>query len=246
MIGLILGGVALAVLSAFAYSALYVPPSCSDGVLNQDESGIDCGGSCAYVCTVDALSPTTLFATLLTTPDERTDLVAAIENRNGDLGAKSVPFKISLYTASGTLRKELQGSLDLPPRTVVPLFIPGVELSGGEATRAFVEIAPTAPRWYRLDRDPRIVPLVEVRPLDTTRALPRVVAELTNPSISPLVRVPVVALVRDTSTGNVVAASQTVVPLIAPQGSAEALFTWNEPFKAASVRVEVLPVVPLP
>lgn len=85
-----------------------------------------------------------------------------------------------------------------------------------------------------------------MRPLDTTRPLPRVVAVLTNPSISTMVRVPVVALVRDTSTGNVVAASQTVVPVIAPQGTAEALFTWNEPFRASSVRVEVLPVVPLP
>jgi hypothetical protein len=192
------------------------------------------------------VAPATLFTNLIRTKSGRTDLVAAVENRNGNAGAKNVPFTITLYTANGTLVKEVVGSLDLPPRTIVPIFIPSVTPAGQAVARAFLEIAPAAPRWERMSTDPRILPMIATKPLGGTVQAPRVESVLTNPSITLIGRTPVVAFVRDSSTGNVVAASQTVVPSIPPQGSTNAIFTWNEPFAASSVRIEVMPVIALP
>jgi hypothetical protein len=242
----ILGAVGFGLFIIASFAAFYRAPTCADGKQNQDESGVDCGGACSYVCTADAVAPVTLFTNLIHTKSGRTDLIAAVENRNGDAVAKDVPFIVTLYTANGTVIDEVRGSLDLPPRTIVPIFIPRVVPDTEQVSRAFLKIEPEAPQWERMSRDPRILPLVEVKPLGGTTAAPRVLATLTNPSITLMGRVPVVAFVRDSSTGNVIAASQTVVQTIPPQGSATALFTWSEPFAAAAVRIEVVPIIALP
>lgn len=246
-IGLIIGAILFVVLSLIAITAFYRSPSCSDGKLNQDELGIDCGGGCELVCVADAIPPTTLFTTLLRNKDGRTDLVASVENRNGDLAAEDVPYKVTVYSASGTVLKEFEGVLDMPPHTAVPIFVPGVALAGQQVPdRAFLSIDSTRPRWVTVGNDPRVIPLVDVQPLSGSIEAPRLSAVLTNPSLTNMSRVPVIALIHDSRTGNVIAASQTIVPVIAPQGSATALFTWNEPFSNSSVRVEVVPVIPLP
>lgn len=34
----------------------YVPPNCFDGLLNGEESGIDCGGGCVQICAASLFS----------------------------------------------------------------------------------------------------------------------------------------------------------------------------------------------
>jgi hypothetical protein len=64
-----------------------------------------------------------------------------------------------------------------------------------------------------------------------------------NTTAQPLSDVTVVATVFD-SANNAIAASQTVVQELGPQSSAPIIFTWNEPFKEAPARVEILPAAP--
>lgn len=239
-------GVLLLVFGIILTAKLYVPPSCVDTKQNQDESGIDCGGSCPYLCTAAQVAPVTLFSTVITTASGRIDLAAAVENKNSTAGAKNVPFTVTLYAQDGRLVGTKHGTIDLPPRTIVPVFLPSVAASGSGAVRAFLEIAPLSPRWVAYARDPRTVPSIAVRPVSGTVAAPRVEAVLTNASLSSLERIPVIAFVRDAATGNVIAASSTLIPSLAPQSSATALFVWTEAFPAPAVQVQVLPVIPLP
>lgn len=235
----------LMALALFLTVALYQPPSCVDHAQNQDEEGIDCGGSCAYLCRAGEEAPITPVPRLLRNASGRSDLVASIENRNSDAAAKNVSFSVKVYDAQFAFVREITGSLDLPPRTVMPIFIPGVAGASEGEMHASLEIATSTLHWVRVAGDPRIVPVVAHTQLSGTTTAPRVEAILTNPSITSLSRIPVVALVRDTASGNVIAASQTVVTIV-PQGETKAIFTWNEPFKSLSVRIEVIPVVPLP
>jgi hypothetical protein len=151
-----------------------------------------------------------------------------------------------LYTARGDFIKELSGTVDLPPHTTMPIFTPGIALGTPSADRAFLEIASSSPTWFTLSTDPRNVPVVSHIVLGGTTAVPRIEATLTNDSIEPITNVRVVSFVRDTSTNNVIAASATVVPVVPAQGSASAVFVWNEAFRSPSVRIEVVPVLPLP
>lgn len=245
IIGLIVVTVVLALLAAILAYFLYEAPSCSDNVQNQDEAGVDCGGSCQFLCTAREIPPTVLFTGIIQNASGRTDLVSSVVNKNTDSAAKDVPYKISLYDVRGSLIKEVKGSMDLPPRTTVPIFIPGITLSGQSVVRAFLEIASSAPKWVSMETDPRIVPVVLRTTLGGTSNVPRIEATLENPSIIPINNARVVVFVHGTN-GNVIASSETVITSIASQGEATATFVWNEPFASTPASIEVVPVIPLP
>jgi len=227
-------------------ASFYRAPSCTDKKQNQGEAGIDCGGPCAFLCTAQNVPPITLFTGLIHNATGRTDLIASIENKNFDAAAKNVQYKISLYTENGYFIKNLSGTVDLPPRTVMPIFVPGISVEKRAPARAFLAVATSSPMWYTLTTDPRNMPIVSHTTLGGTTAAPRIEAVLTNESIVPIASVRVIVFVRDTNSSNIIAASATVVPTVPAQGQTTATFTWNEAFASPSVHIEVIPVIPLP
>lgn len=241
---LIVGAVVAAIVAIIAIAAFYKAPTCTDGKQNQDEVGVDCGGSCAYLCTAQAIEPTVLFASPLRTSKGRTDIIASVENKNISAAAKNVRYSVKLYTTNLSFIKEVIGTIDLPARSVVPVFIPNAVL-GAEVTRAVFSIDTASLRWYTLESDPRIVPEVSRTALGGTTDAPRVEAVFTNPSITRLTNIRALALVYG-ANGNVIAASDTLLPTIPAQGDAAATFIWNDPFTSTPSRIEVTSVVPLP
>jgi len=242
---IVLALIAVAFGATLLISAVYQTPSCVDGVQNQGETGVDCGGPCPYLCTDQQLPPTVLFTKAVSNGAGRLDVIASVDNKNTIAAAANVPYRVRVYGANQALLREVTGTIDLPPLTTVPVFLPGLASSQQAVTNVFLEIDPTAPKWFTLSPDPRILPKVTNTKLGGTINAPRVEAVLANPSITPLSNVPVVVMVRD-KDGNVIGASSTVVPLIAAQGSAAALFTWNGAFAGTPTALEVVPVISLP
>ncbi len=241
----IVGIVSAGILAALAFVVVYKAPSCSDGVQNQGEAGIDCGGPCAYLCTDQLHAPVVLFTKTLSQGNGRVDVIASVQNTNMTAAAKQVPYTITLYGAHQILVKEVTGTVDLPPFSTVPVFVPNISSGNQQATTAFLTIAPSAPRWFTLSTDSRVVPVVTNTTLDGASSTPRVDAILANASVTTLSSVPVIVIVHDTQ-GQVIAASETIVPTITAQGQATATFTWNTPFAGSPGTIEVVPVVPLP
>lgn len=241
----IFGAMVAAFVVVIFIATFYKTPTCTDGVQNQGEEGIDCGGSCTYLCTVSQEPPTVLFTQALPNGDGRTDIVALIENKNATAGAKGVPYTITLYGYDQALVQSVEGRLDLPPAATVPVFVPGVASGRQAVGTSFLTIDSSAVKWYTLPTDPRIVPVVLNTVLAGTSKAPRITATLGNAEVRALTNVKVVALVRDGS-GNAIAASQTLVPAIPAQGQVTATFTWNAAFSALPVSIQVFPLVPLP
>jgi hypothetical protein len=240
-----IGAVVVAFLTVVGIATFYEAPSCADGVQNQGEQGVDCGGSCAYLCTAELQPPTILFTQAINNGAGRVDVVASIENKNATAAAKRVPYRVQLYNAKQTLLGESSGVLDLPPGSVVPVFMPGLFSGKLVVTSAFLSIEPSAVRWYAATADPRIVPLVSNVKQSGTVSAPRVEAVLTNPSATALSKVRAVVLLRS-DTGDVIAASETIVPGISALGQARATFTWNSAFSGVPASIEVVPLIPLP
>jgi hypothetical protein len=242
---IIIGAVVVAFLSIVLISALYKAPSCSDGVQNQGEAGIDCGGPCALLCSAQEQPPTVLFTKTVTNGEGRIDVVADVENKNSDAAAKNVPYVITLYDANQMLIGQASGMLDLPPNASVPVFAPSVA-SGNQAVKgAFLDIDPTSLQWFSMPTDTRVVPTIVTAGLGGTISAPRVEATLANPSTAPLTNVQVIVFVHD-GAGNIIASSATVVPTIPAQGQATAFFTWNGAFSGVPGPIEAIPVIPLP
>lgn len=245
VVSIIVGAIVLAFLSVAGIATFYKTPSCADGVQNQDEAGVDCGGPCAYLCTDQTLPPTVLFAKALVNAAGRTDVIASVENKNSNAAAKNVPYRVSLYGKDRLPIGEFAGVLDLPPGATVPVFLPGLSSGKQPVAGAFLEVNPSAPQWFYVSSDPRIVPRVTNTTQGGSPDAPRIEATLTNDNVSPLVNVRVIVFVRDVSR-EIIAASQTVVPFIRAQSSATATFTWNSAFPGLPAAVEVVPIIPLP
>lgn len=237
--------IAVAFLVVVLISAFYKTPSCTDGVQNQGEAGIDCGGPCQYLCTEQMQSPTVLFTKVLQNSDGRTDVIAKIENKNIDAAAKNVPYRISLYGDKRSFLQELTGTVDLPPRTAAVIYLPGVTSGKRKIASAFLEILASDPKWFSMTANSRIVPAVLNITQKGTNDAPRIEAVLANPGLENLLNVQSVVLVHDVN-GDVIAASKTIVPVIPIKGETLAIFTWNNAFSSAVASIEVIPVIPLP
>lgn len=237
--------------AAFAFAAIVFiatfskAPSCSDGTQNQDEAGVDCGGPCAFLCVEQVHAPTVLFTKALPNGSGRTDVVASVENINTNAAAKDVPYTITLYGAGQMFVQEVTGTFDLPPSSSVAVFIPGISSGNQRTIRAFLTIATSSLEWYSLTADELVRPIAVSTTLGGATSSPRIDASISNASVMPMTNVRVIALVYS-QQGEVIAASQTVVPSIPAQGQSIATFTWNTPFTSMPAKIEVRPLTSLP
>ncbi len=245
LILLIVGAVVVAFFTVVLTATFYQTPSCTDGVQNQGEQGIDCGGPCAYLCTAQELPPTVLFTKAFNYGGGRTDVVASVENKNASAAAKNVPYRITLYGAGQALIQEISGTLDLPPGVSTPIYVPNITSGKQTVTQAFLTIDPSSPQWYSMTANERNVPLVSNISQGGTPDAPRIEAVLSNQATAPFNQVRIIVLVHN-KNGDVIAASQTLVPTIPAQGQATATFTWNNAFSEAPAAIEVVPMIPLP
>ena len=245
IITLIAGGVGVALLSVVFLAIFYKAPSCIDNIQNQDEGGIDCDGSCPYLCAAGQQPPTVLFTKALTNSAGRTDVIALVENKNPEVAAKNVPYRVTIYGVDRLLIQEVEGTLDLPPGATVPVFVPGIVSGKQVVASAFLSIEASSPQWFRMVSDPRIIPTVLNTKFSGTTEMPRFESVLVNASVSTLTNVSIIIFVRN-EKGDVIAASSTVVPTIPAQGQAMATFTWNNAFSSAFASVQVVPIIPLP
>lgn len=239
------GAIIVAFVAVMLILIFYKAPSCTDSIQNQDEAGIDCSGSCPYLCTAQVQPPIVLFTKVLQNAEGRSDVISLIQNKNADAAAKNVPYRIALYGEGHSFIREITGMVDLPPRTTKPIFLSGIVSGGQPVVSAFLEITASAPRWFTLNVDPRIIPTVLRATLIGTESNPRVEAILVNPSSSTLTNIQAIVLVSDANK-NVIAASKTVVSAIPIQEQATATFTWNNAFAGVPASVEVVPIIPLP
>lgn len=93
-------------------------PSCSDGIQNQGEVGIDCGGPCSFCPEQPRKNLEIIFTEAIETQDNYVDLVVKIKNPNRDWGADSFSYLFELYDASGNLIVSKEGnSYVLPHET---------------------------------------------------------------------------------------------------------------------------------
>ena len=251
---LVVGATVVAFTIIVLIATFYKTPSCTDGVANQDETGIDCGGSCPYLCTALEQPPTVLFAKVLDNGLGRIDVIASIQNKNVTAAAKNIPYSISLYGTDQSLVREINGTLDLPAGSIEPIYISGVapatdpskkNLKVPKIISAFFKIEPSAQRWFVMTTDPRIMPTVLNTTHSGTPEAPLIEAVLANPSAMAMSNVRVVVFVRNADM-DVIAASETIVPIIPAQGQATATFTWNSAFSSTPASIEIMPIISMP
>src|SRR3989344_9405269 len=125
--------------------------------------------------------------------------------------AVAVSYKITIYGADHTVLKTGTGMFDLPASATVPIFFPFFFSGVASSSQAFLTIETDQIKWF--SSQARSFLTVGSPTLLGTREAPRISATLTNPSTAVYANVKVIAVAFD-GEGNVVAASQTVVPVV--------------------------------
>lgn len=231
--------VVLAVVGVGGYFGLvYKAPSCTDGIQNGKEEGIDCGGSmCTNICAEMAPHVSVVWARSVTVAPGVYHAVALV--RNPDTTAKgTAPYKVSLFDSENILIVTREGTIDLGPGEVAPLFEPTLAAGNRVPARTFVDIGAGA--WEKATRAASPVRVTALGSADDANTKHSLSARIENTGAEVVPSVTVTALLYDASS-TLVAASQTVVDQLRARESRDVIFTWSEPFVAPATTFDLIP-----
>lgn len=142
--------------SGIYFSLLKPPASCFDGIQNQGEEGVDCGGPCKTVCIPAELLPIQSIGTpLVFYPDTgHASVLLQIQNQNDLWAAKLFSYSVKLYDANGNPIDFYGGSGTsfIYAGEVKSLLLPNLSVSGGGISR--VEFTSTNPVWVKAETFP--------------------------------------------------------------------------------------------
>ena len=213
------------------FKYLYVAPDCFDGVQDENEEGVDCGGACVRICNASVTQPVVKWSRSFRVTPGLYNAVAYIENLNRVAATSVLNYTFSLYDDDGLIT-ERKGSTILPPNSIYPIFEGRIETGNRVPTRTFLEFE--APRLWQPSETGREQFTVTNRELVDADQKPKLLASITNNSLKEAKEVEVVATIFDTNR-NALTSSRTYIDNFAPRAETDVAFTWPEPI-AKTVR----------
>ena len=234
--------IALVIFSAIGlliyYLYWYHAPSCTDGIKNQNEEDVDCGGVCSIACSKDVLKPIVLWQRTFESAPGMYNAVAYVENPNSDLGTETANYQFSLYDDQNIFITQRTGTTFLVPNERFAIFEARFAVGQRIPKNVFFNFTSFSP-WKKVSESKTSLS-VQGEQMSGESDKPRVDAVMQNPLFTPVKNINVTAVVYD-GDDNAIGASATVVDSVAPQSSYNIVFTWFQPFRVPPVRVEIIP-----
>jgi hypothetical protein len=196
-------------------------PSCFNGKQDGDETGVDCGGSCALICAAQAAAPTVLWARAFRTGATTYTAAAYIENNNPGAGARGVSYSFQLFDADNQLIVERDGTTDLPPVVDIPIIETGINTGSRTVARTLFAFSAT-PVWQKVPPANFVIPAI-TQPSHSAD-YSTLSATITNNTLAAAPNLTVVAVLYDVQ-GVARAASKSVLS-VPGQSSMPVVFTW--------------------
>ena len=217
------------------FANFYEAASCFDRNKNGDERGVDCGGSCARVCSIDVIQPQILWTQSFKILDGQYNAVAYLENKNVNVGTPEMIYTFRLYDKQGLIAERV-GSTILPPDSVYPIFEGRIDTDGRVPVRTEIEVKEIE-LWLNAETG-REQFVVEERVLKNADTKPRLDATITNTALTQARDVEVVATIFDRN-GNPLTSSRTVIPNFRERTTEDLVFTWPLPISTTVRSCEV-------
>jgi hypothetical protein len=231
-------GIVLATILLFTLWQTFLTstPTCFDGRQNGDESGVDCGGSCAKLCVGEARAPNILWARAFEVAPQTYTAVSYVETRSAGNGARGVPYLFQLFDDKNELIIEREGVVDLPPVAVVPVVHPNINVGNRIVARTLFALT-SEPVWERVSMLPQVRITEQQLSIDGTHLS----AVIVNEGFEDVRNLRAAGVIFDTQ-GIARAASITLINRIPGKGSEPAVFTWSEPIQnVARAEITLLP-----
>ncbi len=237
-----IGGVLVLIIifwGLFLYFTKKDAPTCFDGKLNQNEEGIDCGGSCVAICQFNAQDIAILWSRVVPVADDVYSVVAMIENPNLVYEASNVPYTFKLYDDRNILVYERKGEGYFLPGKVFPIIEHALRTGQRVPTRASFELR-GAPYWEASDASDVNIRIV-TKVMSEDSVTPKLTSVVKNETFEILNDIEFIALLYDAEE-NLINASKTILERLAPEESDTIVFTWPEDFNTVVARIDIVPV----
>lgn len=226
-------------LSFYIYKKLQRPPSCNDGIQNQNERGVDCGGICRIACFANVKSePDIQWSRAYYVAKGTYNLVAYIQNPNVDYVSKPTKYIFRVYDDKNVLITKREGVVGIPTSKIFPIFEPTIQT--GESIPKLVTFEFVEPVvWIEYFGNKPELETVEqtLSRLDTS---PKLDAKIVNKTLNTYKDVEVVAIIYN-EEGNGVLSSRTYIDKIGDKEQVNVVFTWPEPINFKPSKIEVIP-----
>ena len=225
-----------------AYPFLNKIPTCSDGIENGDETGVDCGGSCARACLLQVDKVSVLWAQTFQVVPGRFNAVAYLENHNKDTAVYRLKYKFRFADANNVYIGKREGSTTVPPGAKFAVFEPAIDLGNSIPVYTSFEFTET-PIWVSVPQDKinQLKLLISGVDLENANTSPVLSASVENTSLFPIHNVSVIGILYD-NRGNAVSASRTFIDLLGAESKKDVTFTWPEPTTGAIINKEIIPI----
>lgn len=230
----------VSVLTVYFAIKLYEPPSCVDNKLNQDETGVDCGGTCDRYCPREVQATRSAWVRAFEVSEGWWSAVAYVENPNFDKQARYAPYRFAVYDKSGVLLLERKGVTFAHREPLLPVFEGRLKIDMGVPFRTTFEWLQELD-WYKAPRAYEVT--TEEQNLKKVGLGHDLEVTIYNRSPEPLRNIEVVAILYDTDE-NAVAASETLIDLLSARSKKKITFSWPRPFTGEIGRIEIVPRVP--
>ncbi len=222
----------------YYYMYMQIEPTCFDGIQNQGETGIDCGGPCTRFCVHEVSQPVVDWTKSFRIFENRYNVVSYVINNNESAGTPEQEYTFIFYDKDDQVIREVSGSVALPPDSIVPIFEGAVDMLNRELARTELVLHP-AELWLPVT-DSLSKLDIRYRGIDEdTDSRPRLDAVIENTTFDPIENVDVVAVIYD-AIGTPLTASRTVVNRLEALQFQDIFFTWPSPI-AQTVRTCEVP-----
>lgn len=205
---------------------IYKPkPSCFDGIQNQGETGIDCGGPCALACSSTVLPLKIYWTRPLKVSDGWYDVVALVENENINLGVRRASYYIYLYDENNLLLSRQAGETFINPAEKFVVFVSRLNTGQSIVGQAFLEFDKNL-IWEKSKPVPKLINVEQDSFINEPR--PRLQIGLTNLTLDPIFNIRVSTILSD-NNNNALAASATFIDKLRAQEKKILSLTWPIP-----------------
>lgn len=209
------------------WQIIYEAPTCTDGLWNGEEKGIDCGGSCKNLCTVDTLTPVTLWAKTFNITSDVYTAVAYVQNPNITSKNPKANYKFTVYDASNNEILVKEGEAVVPKNKKFAIFETGLVFKNRIPKRTEFEFTKFSTWEKDLEKDPEVS--LKYSTLISATTSPRITGTISNLSSQTISEIELNVFVLD-GKENVVAASRSFVDNLLKGSTQDFVFTWPKPF----------------
>lgn len=221
------------------FKYFYHAPTCSDGLKNGSELGVDCGGACSRLCQNVFQTPTISWVKYEAVAPNLYNVAAYIVNPNPNGAAINVPYKFTLFDKNGDPVAYTNGTTTLPAHRNTLAFKTSVDTGKSIPTKAIFEFT-AAPVWQKSEDKLSQLVVIDKKYTEESDSSSLEVT-VGNHSLTPYQKVYILVALYDVD-GNTIGFSRTLIDQIDPGATEVAPFTWPISRHGKVATIEVLPL----